>query len=99
MKDEKGTNTILVMTHEEIENIPRSKVITYARVVPDYRPQKEDPYRVHITASGNLIKYEGELTTLTADMLTLKLYGIVSLAQRVQDTQDLALKTSILEHQ
>ena len=62
-----------MITHEEIANIPRSKDITYARVVPDYREQKEDPYRVCITAGGNLRKYEGELTTRTADMITLKI--------------------------
>ena len=52
---EKGTNTVVVMTHEEIANIPREKVVTYARVVPDYREQKKDPYRIRITAGGNLI--------------------------------------------
>jgi hypothetical protein len=25
--------------------------------VVDYRPQKEDPYRIRITAGGNLINY------------------------------------------
>ena len=39
---EKGTNTVVVMTHEEIAKIPREKVVTYARVVPDYRPQKDN---------------------------------------------------------
>ena len=61
------------MTHEEIANIPKSQVITYVRVVPDYRPQKEDPYRVHITADNSLIKCEMELTTQTANMLTSKI--------------------------
>ena len=61
------------MTHEEIAKIPREKVVTYARVVPDYRPQKKDPYRIRITAGGNLIKTNMELTTRTADMLTSKL--------------------------
>ena len=53
---EKGTNTVFVMTHEEIAKIPREKVVTYARVVPDYCPQKANPYRIRITAGGNLIK-------------------------------------------
>ena len=39
----------------------------------DYRPQKEDPNRVRITAGGNLIQYPGELTTRTADMRTSKI--------------------------
>ena len=40
---EKGTNTVRVMTHEEIAQIPRHKVVTYARIVADYREQKDDP--------------------------------------------------------
>ena len=57
----KGTNCIHVMTHAEISNIPLDRVVTYARIVVDYRPQKEDPNRVRITAGGNLIKYQGNL--------------------------------------
>ena len=34
----------------------------------DYRPQKNDPNRVRITAGGNLITYPFELTTRTADI-------------------------------
>ena len=48
-------------------------MVTYARVVVDFRPQKDDPNRVRITAGGNLIKYPGELTTRTADLTTSKL--------------------------
>ena len=44
------------MTHEEIKAMfARGKKSTYARVVVDFRPQKEDPNRVRITAGGNLI--------------------------------------------
>ena len=42
-------------------------------MVVDFRPQKEDPNRVRITAGGNLIKYAGELTTRTADLTTPKM--------------------------
>ena len=69
----KGTNSIFVMTHEQIKNIPRDCVVTYARLVVDYRPQKEDPNRVRMTAGGNLIAYPGELTTRTADISTAKI--------------------------
>ena len=61
------------MTHKEIARIPRDKVVIYARVVPDYRPQKDDLYRIRITAGGNLIKTNMGLTTRTADMMTVKL--------------------------
>ena len=38
---EKEINIVYVMTHEQIAKIPREKVVTYARVVPDYCPQKK----------------------------------------------------------
>ena len=55
-----------------IKNIPKDRVITYARIVVDYRAHKKDPNRVRITAGGNLIQYPGELTTRTADLTTSK---------------------------
>ena len=61
------------MTHKEIAKIPQEKIVTYARVVPDYHPQKNNPYRIRITADGNLIRTNMELTTRTAEMLTAKL--------------------------
>ena len=70
---EKGTNTVKFMTHDEIANIPGDRTVTYARIVVDYRCQKDDPNRVRITVGGNLIDYPGELTTRTADLTTTKL--------------------------
>ncbi len=42
-KDTKGTNTIKFMMLEEIKHIPKDQVITYARNLQDYRPQKKGP--------------------------------------------------------
>ena len=61
------------MNHQDIANIPDDRVVTYARIVIDYRPQKADPNRVRITAGGNLIEYPFELTTRTADLTTSKI--------------------------
>ena len=57
-----------------IRNIPRDRVVTYARIVVDYRAPKKDPNRVRITVGGNLLKnlYPGELTTRTSDLATSK---------------------------
>ena len=68
-----GTNTIFFMTKEEIKNIPKDRTVTYARIVVDYRPQKDDPNRVRITVGGNLIDYPGELMTQTANLTTTKI--------------------------
>ena len=69
----KGTDSLIVLDHEEILNIPTYRTVTYANIVVDYRSQKEDPNRVHITASGNLINYPSELITGTADLTTSKI--------------------------
>ena len=53
-------------------NISKGKVVTYARTVVDYRPQKKDKNRVRITAGRNLINYPDELTTRTVDITTSK---------------------------
>ena len=78
-----GTDSMYVITHKEIRNIPKDRTVTYARMVVDYRPQKPDPNQVHITAGGNLIKYPGELTMRTADLTTSKI-----LCNSVLITQD-----------
>jgi hypothetical protein len=55
---QKGTNSIFVMTHAKIKQAYAKKVtFTYAKIVENFRPQKEDPYRIRITAGGNLLTY------------------------------------------
>jgi len=69
----KGTNTIFYLLHADICKIPMGRTVTYARIVIDHRPQKEDPNHVRITVGGNLIDYPFELTTCTADMVSSKI--------------------------
>ncbi len=38
-----GTNAIFVMLPSDIPNIPKDRVVMYARVVIDHCPQKADP--------------------------------------------------------
>jgi hypothetical protein len=68
-----GTDTIFVLPHNQIKQIPRDRTVTYTRIVVDYCPQKSDPNQVRLTAGGNLINYPGKLTTHTADLTTTKL--------------------------
>ena len=72
-----GTDSLFVMTHKDIWNIPKDQTVTNARMVVNYRPQKPDPNQVCITAEINLIKYPGELTTRTADLTTSNFFGTV----------------------
>ena len=67
------TDSIFVLTHEQIRRIPHDRTVMYTRIVVDYRPQKADPNQVQLTAEGNLIEYPGELTTRTADLTTTKM--------------------------
>ncbi len=69
-----GTNAMFVMDPKDIPNIPADRRVTYANVVVDFRPQKEDLHCTCITAGGNLINYPGESTTQTADITTSKLH-------------------------
>ena len=66
----KATNTIFFLSHNEIQNIPKDQTVTYAYIVVDYWPQKQDPNRVCITMGGNLINYPFELTMRTTDMVS-----------------------------
>jgi hypothetical protein len=68
-----GTDTIFFLPHSAIRTIPNNRTVTYARIVVDHRPQKDDPNRVRITVGGNLINYPFELTTRTTDMVSSKI--------------------------
>ena len=72
--DTEGTNTMRFLYINGVRNIPRDRVVTYARIVVDYRAHNKNPNRVRITAGGNLLKnlYLGELTTRTSDLTTPK---------------------------
>jgi hypothetical protein len=71
---QKGTNSVFVMTHKEIEIAKAAgHKWTYARIVVDHWPQKEDPNRIRIAVDGNLITYKGSMSTRTADLTTSKL--------------------------
>jgi hypothetical protein len=45
---QQGTNSIFVMTRDEILLIPVDRTVTYARVVVDFCPQKADPHQIQI---------------------------------------------------
>ena len=53
----KGTNTIFFLSRKEICLTSTNRTITYAHIVVDHRPQKDDPNHVRITFGGNLINY------------------------------------------
>ena len=66
-------DAIRVMNLEQIKNIPSDRVVTHARDVVYFKPQKEDPNLVRITTGGILIAYPDELITRTADLTVSKI--------------------------
>jgi hypothetical protein len=68
--DDKGTNTLHFIHPRQL---PKDKKPTYLRICANYRPQKADPYRIRFTVGGNLVNYNGETYTPTADLTTAKL--------------------------
>jgi hypothetical protein len=72
---QKGTNAMLVMTHDKIVLTLAVKIrFTYGNPAIDYRPQQEFPHCIRITAGGNLINYESSASIQTADLDTAKLH-------------------------
>jgi hypothetical protein len=69
-----STNAIFMITPKEVDHTSAARLATYANIVVDYQPQKDNPHQIGITASGNLINYPGALTMCTADITTSKLH-------------------------
>ena len=91
-----GTCSIFLTTHKKIRHIPQDIVVTYARLVVDFRPPKDDPDPVRITDGGNLIKYPGELTTRIADIITDKILWNSILSTKVARFMGLDIKNFYL---
>jgi hypothetical protein len=72
---QKGTNAMFIMTNGKIMHaLATKKFFTYANPVVDYRPQKDDPHRIRITAGGKLIDYNGDASVRMANLDTAKLH-------------------------
>jgi hypothetical protein len=72
---QKGTNAMFVMAHDKIRHaLAAKKFFMYANSVVDYRPQRDDPHRIRITAGGNLIDYDGDASVCMANLDTAKLH-------------------------
>ena len=66
----KGINTVYFV---HPNTIPNNRKVTYIRIVMDIQPQKAVPEHVKLTISDDKVKYTGEVTTCTADLITVKL--------------------------
>ena len=41
-----GTDAMFVMTPQDVANMPADHLATYANIIVDFQPQKEDPHRI-----------------------------------------------------
>ena len=48
----------------------RGRKTTYLNIVANIHPQKEDPYRIRLTVSGDRLDYPGPTATKTAKIQT-----------------------------
>jgi hypothetical protein len=62
-----GSNTILFIPRQAI---PKCRIVTYGRFIVDIRPNKSEIHRVRLTVGGNPIKYQGDVSTRSADLTT-----------------------------
>ena len=53
--------------------IPATKKVTYARICCDVRPEKAEQERTRITAGGDQLEYDGDVSTKTAGLETAKI--------------------------
>ena len=96
-----GSNTIFFIEHTLK---PANKKATYCRVVATDRPQKEVKKRVRLTVGGDRIEYDGDLSTPTAGLTTVKIHLNSTISTpgarySIIDINDFYLGTPMLEYE
>ena len=91
----KGTETMQFIQEHEV---PHYKTVTYSIFMCDYKPQKEEKEKNRITVGGDILDYQGEVSTKTAGLTTIKLLLdiVISLAGArfmTADTKNFYLNT------
>jgi hypothetical protein len=64
-----GSNTIFP---PPCQTVPKGNIVTYGRFVVDIRPNKTETHRFRLSVGGNLIQYQGDVSTRLADLATSK---------------------------
>ena len=66
----KGMDVLDWITKDEV---PKHKKVTYPRYTIAFRPEKDEPFRTRITAGGDRLEYDGEVSTQVSTMETFKI--------------------------
>ena len=88
-----GIDGLDVLEWIKKNQVPNNKMVTYPRYTAFNRPEKVDkPFRVLICAVGNLLQYDGDITTYRASMETIKahLNSVVSTTNTRYCTADIS---------
>ena len=96
-----GTNTMFFIP---VNAIPKDKKPTYLKIVAAFRPEKANPRRVRFTVGGDRITYDGDVSTKTADLSTVKtlLNSVISTPGArfmTGDLKDFYLNTPMAEYE
>jgi hypothetical protein len=65
-----GTNTAFFV---DLASIPKDHNIAYGKLVCNFKPNKIEKHRVRLTVGGDILDYNGETATSTADITTFKI--------------------------
>ena len=63
-----------VVDYIKKEDVPSNKVVTYANMVCNYRPNKADPFMVRLTVGGNKLQYDLDATLPAANLIKTKVF-------------------------
>ena len=66
----KGNNVIAFIIKS---NVPSDRIVTYANMVCDYIPHRQEKYRVRLTVGGDRLTYNDDVSSPTASLLETKL--------------------------
>jgi hypothetical protein len=56
IRDIQGTNTFFII---ELNNIPKTRKLTYGKIACDYKPHKKEKDRVRLAVGGDRLDYSG----------------------------------------
>ena len=70
VRDVKGTDTIEFIPKSEV---PKDKKVAYCNMICDYRPFKDEKYRLRMTVGGDVLPYNDDAGSPAASLLETKL--------------------------
>ena len=104
-----GINNILgndVLDFILKEQVPKNKIVTYARMVCDHRPFKNEPFRVRLTVGGDRLTYDNDAASPASSLLESKniLNSTISQSSKgcrfmTLDIKDFFLKTMMSDYE